>query len=1090
MILKCIKVFSLWKTQIINLVLVFIFIYSTVFGQHLLDIKKYTLDNFLSEKNNRFLPEYFSKYFLSLYSESQNKRLKPNLNYNSATLMQEMFSYSSKFYTNHSYIRQNFTDFQSHGYQDNADYSNHLFPDNIQPAWITHYYSKMAPTADEAWTMAVSNEENIYVTGSQIKWRENSGISIDICTVKFNLDGKIVWAITHNDPGGSEDSPTYIAVDNLGNVLVTGRSMNSDGNYDYITIKYNPEGSEQWVVHYNGPANGYDIPEAITTDDDGNIYVTGISEGFNSQRDIATIKYNMNGQVLWVACFNGSDNLDDWPNEIAVDVSGNIYVTGGSAYYTNNSSIKTLSYDFMTIKYDNNGNQIWVKQHFTPIEDYSEARAITVDDLENVFVTGNYYNSDTWVDYLTIKYDSDGVEDWTAIYDGPSHFQDFAEEIGLDRFGNVFVAGYSWGISSDADYAVVKYNSNGNQLWVNRYDGPANYDDVISDMIVDSGGNAYFTGSSWGISFDFATIKCDSHGIQQWIHRYNGPGDGWDNAMGIDSGNSGNIYVAGSSWNLNTLSDYTLIKYNKMGTPSFISSYNDTGGTNNWITDLAIDNENNTYVTGYSMDTRSCYDYATVKYNSEGEEQWIMRFNGSGNWIDIPEASSVDIFGNIYVTGWSYGSSNSFDYVTIKYGSDGNQDWVISYNSLINADDAAFDLVVDKFGNIYVTGISGSYTGYDYLTVKYNSNGVQQWSARYNGPTNLDDYATTLAVDDSENVYVTGYIRLSNDDTDYCTIKYNKDGHEQWVALYDGYINSDNRPNAIIVDNYRNVYVTGYSWLLEPGSSPDFLTIKYNSDGILQWVDRYDGPANSRDEAIAIIKDKLDNIFVTGFSYGIGTSLDYATIKYDPYGNRKWVARYNNVQKDLTDWPVDLVSDSSGNVYVTGWSSGGSETHEDFVTIKYNSEGIEQWAVRFNNSVNLGDFPAAIAIDDSGNIFVGGTSIVGYDWGIYTIIKYNQTLSNIEKKQLDLPEEYSLFQNYPNPFNSTTNILYSLPVPSFVKLELFNILGEEIKTIVNDHQQAGKYEVQMNAENLPSGLYFYQLKTNKFSITKKMLLLR
>ncbi len=83
---------------------------------------------------------------------------------------------------------------------------------------------------------------------------------------------------------------------------------------------------------------------------------------------------------------------------------------------------------------------------------------------------------------------------------------------------------------------------------------------------------------------------------------------------------------------------------------------------------------------------------------------------------------------------------------------------------------------------------------------------------------------------------------------------------------------------------------------------------------------------------------------------------------------------------------------------------------------------------------------------------------------------------------------YKLNQNYPNPFNPTTIISYTLPQNGFVKLSVFNVIGEEIENLVNEHQSAGNYSINFNASNLPSGLYFYKISSNNFTKTNKMIL--
>ena len=90
----------------------------------------------------------------------------------------------------------------------------------------------------------------------------------------------------------------------------------------------------------------------------------------------------------------------------------------------------------------------------------------------------------------------------------------------------------------------------------------------------------------------------------------------------------------------------------------------------------------------------------------------------------------------------------------------------------------------------------------------------------------------------------------------------------------------------------------------------------------------------------------------------------------------------------------------------------------------------------------------------------------------------------------EIPASFNLFQNYPNPFNPTTTIKYSLPEVSKVSLTLFNLLGEEVTTLVNEEKLAGNYTVEFDATNLPSGVYFYKIQAGSFIETKKMILLK
>jgi uncharacterized delta-60 repeat protein len=308
---------------------------------------------------------------------------------------------------------------------------------------------------------------------------------------------------------------------------------------------------------------------------------------------------------------------------------------------------------------------------------------------------------------------------------------------------------------------------------------------------------------------------------------------------------------------------------------------------------IAVDGSGNVYVTGRSYvgpGPGPNYDYATIKYNSIGQQQWVARYNGPGDAYDEGRAIAVDTSGNVFVTGSSAGADGDSDYATIKYNATGQEQWVARYDGGgTTFGDSAVAIAIDASGNAYVTGLSDDGNGIAYGTIKYNPAGQEQWVARYSGPASGGGHATAMAIDSSDNIYVTGILGNASG-SNYGTIKYNSVGEEQWVALYDGPGNND-IAKAIAVDAGGSLYVTGASE--GPGAAAfDYATVKYNSVGQEQWAARYVGPSD-HDEALAVATDKLGNVYVTGFSYDSGTNFDYATIKYNSAGQQQWVDRYD-----------------------------------------------------------------------------------------------------------------------------------------------------------------------------------------------------
>jgi len=472
---------------------------------------------------------------------------------------------------------------------------------------------------------------------------------------------------------------------------------------------------------------------------------------------------------------------------------------------------------------------------------------------------------------------------------------------------------------------------------------------------------------------------------------------------------------------------------------------------------------------------------------SQVNQQWASRYNGPGNGYDAANFMALDGSGNVYVTGRSFGSGTHFDYCTIKYNSSGVQQWESRYNGPGNSYDVAYSIVIDGSGNVYVTGASrGSGTDFDYCTIKYNSSGVQQWVSRYNGPGNHYDAAYYIAIDAASNVYVTGFSRGSIGTLgDYCTIKYNTSGVQLWAARYNGPGNDNDYAYSLLLDGSGNVYVTGGSY--GSGTGFDYCTIKYNSSGVQQWESRYNGPGNDHDYARSIARDGTGNVYVTGWSYGSGTDIDYCTIKYNSSGVQQWASRYNGLG-DSNDYAYSIALDGLANVYVTGYSYGVG-TILDYCTIKYNSSGVQQWVSRYNGPGNDYDYAYSILLDGSVNVYVTGQSWgsgTGYD---YCTIKYSQ-VTGIKSIPTEIPSSFSLLQNYPNPFNPATKIRFDLPENVNVKLTIYDMLGRELEIPLNEHLNAGCYEADWDGTKYTSGVYYYKLQAGNFTQTRKMILIK
>ena len=329
--------------------------------------------------------------------------------------------------------------------------------------------------------------------------------------------------------------------------------------------------------------------------------------------------------------------------------------------------------------------------------------------------------------------------------------------------------------------------------------------------------------------------------------------------------------------------------------------------------------------------------------------------------------------------------------------------WVHRYNGPSNRNDEPAAVAVDAHGDVVVTGYSedlinslGESIGNCYTAKYAAADGALLWEKRYYGLANSGAEGSAVAVDGGGNVIVTGAsYNGSRTNSDYYTAKYSaKDGSLLWEKTYNGPANREDYALAVAVDGSGDVVVTGESRYSTIVNDYGYYTAKYAAaDGALLWERRHDENVNSRPTAMAL--DSSGNVMVTGMTTGLSsTDADFYTVKYAAAdGALIWEKRYNG-PADLFDYPVALAVDSSGNVVVTGLSWRNSTAYSDYYTAKYAAaDGTLLWEKRYNGPTNGSPYPyneaTAVAVDASGNVVVTGYS-GEHNFDCYTV-KYAAT---------------------------------------------------------------------------------------------------
>ncbi|GFO65018.1 S8 family serine peptidase [Geomonas paludis] len=319
-------------------------------------------------------------------------------------------------------------------------------------------------------------------------------------------DGLVIEDRFMSYRAGTNSVPRGIAVDGAGNTYLTGALQNGaqDGLDHYLTVKYSPAGSLLWSRTYDSGINEWS--QGVAVDGSGNLYVTGGEPDPTwlpssiTHLACTTVKYDAQGNELWSRSFD--DGKIDSAREVAVDAVGNVYVAGYTTYEY------PWRHDTLLIKYDAAGNVLWSRSY--DAAEVDRVFSVALDAAGNVYMTGDkgvrgadgYYS----YQYQTLKYSPAGDLLWVRNYDD---YTAYAVAVGAD--GSVYVAG---------DYfAVVKYNADGAVLWnkVVPVGGVNGQELHITSLAVGKKGQLYAAGRFFdGSATIYALAKLDANGNILW----------------------------------------------------------------------------------------------------------------------------------------------------------------------------------------------------------------------------------------------------------------------------------------------------------------------------------------------------------------------------------------------------------------------------------------------------------------------------------------------------------------------------------------------------------------------------------------------
>eukprot|EP01036_Dinobryon_divergens_P030161 gene30161-39358_t len=818
--------------------------------------------------------------------------------------------------------------------------------------WATYY----GGSGDEqGYSVATDISGNVYLSGQTFS---SSGIATsgayqtahgggggDAFIVKFDSLGVRQWATYF---GGSGMEYSYVlATDISGNVCLSGASASTSGiassgahqtthaggTNDAFLAKFSTTGSLQWSTYYGSSSDEFGYSTAA--DNSGNVFLAGYTSGTTGLAtggahqtasgggiDGFLVKFNSAGVRQWATYYGGSGY--DYCNSTAVDVFGNVYVTGptesssgmvsGSGYQLTRGG----GMDAYLAKFNSSGVRQWGTYYGG--SGTEQGYSVATDIHANVYLTGQT-NSTTGIsssgafqptfagtsDVFLVKFSSSGSRRWGTYYGSSGN--EYGSSVATDTSGNIFVIGLTNSTSGIASSTAHQPTFGG-----------STYDAFL----------VRFSAIS-AITVKLLAVTNDTLAVRAWGTYYGGSGG--ENGRSVAVDRVRNIYITGRAQSTSAIAtsgahqsshgggtyDAYLVKFDSTGVRQWGTFY---GGSNDDIgTSVTTDSAGNVYVCGSTMSTSGIatsgahqtihgsgtYDGFVVKFNSSGIRQWGTYYGGNN---DVYGASLItDISRNVYFVGSTYSNSGIAtsgayqgaragvtDAFIVKFDSVGNRQWGTYFGG--SGQEEVFSIAGDVAGNLYIGGYTASTSGIstsgafqsshaggimDAFLVKFNSGGARQWGTYYGGSGN-EETSGYIATDASGGIYLAGRTNSTSGiatsgghvDTfgggsfDAFLVKFDSSGWRKWGTYYAAEaraIATDGNSNVILVGvtgSPTNISTNGGHQTVLGGGSADAYVAKFNNSGI-RLVGTYYG-GGSIDEGGSVAVDGSGNIFLTGYT--------------------------------------------------------------------------------------------------------------------------------------------------------------------------------------------------------------------------------
>ncbi|TVM02718.1 MAG: hypothetical protein CV087_08895 [Candidatus Brocadia sp. WS118] len=468
----------------------------------------------------------------------------------------------------------------------------------------------------------------------------------------------------------------------------------------------------------------------------------------------------------------------------------------------------------------------------------------------------------------------------------------------------------------------------------------------------------------------------------------------------------------------------------------------------------------------FSLTLLILISFAGTFFAQAPDTLWTKTYGGSDDDWGYSIQQTNDGGYIIAGTTESFGAASG-DVWLIKTDTNGDTLWTKTFGD--TAHDAGYSVQQTTDGGYIITGATESFGAgsADVWLIKTDANGDSLWTKTF-GESGFDEGWSVQQTSDG------GYIITGHLSASLWVIKTDASGDSLWTRTYyrstlnGGYSVQQTTDGGYIIAGFFECFI-----LWEPCYSFTWL-LKTDVIGDTLWTKAFGIPATFSYSYGYSVQETVDGGYIIA-----GSGQDGSLIKTDANGETQWT---NNIIG--TGYFAHQTTD--GGYIITGLNWGSSN---DVGLIKTDANGDTIWTKTFGGSGD-DEGRSVRRTTDGGYIIAGGTNSFGAGGGDVWLIRVASDITSIDENLHAFSNNYQLFQNYPNPFNPVTTIEFSLPKPGFVTLKAYNILGQEISTLVSEKLSAGIHKYYWNANDLTSGVYFYKIETDRHSLMKKALLIK